>query len=168
MPNEEAIIMTPRKFGQKLERMAYEIFEDNYNEKELLIAGINTKGYFMADKLAERLRAISPIEVALCNVRLDPSDPVSSPVSVDLPYEITGKSIIVVDDVANTGRTLMYALKPFLKFTPKKIKLAVLVDREHKRYPVFCDFVGLSLSTTFHEHVEVNLNGREFESVALV
>ncbi len=160
--------MTPQKFAQKLERMAFEIYEDNYDEEGILISGINSKGYFMARQLAGRLRAISPLEIALCNVRLDPSDPISGPVTVDLPYDITGKTVMVVDDVANTGRTLMYALKPFLKFTPKKINLAVLVDREHKRYPVSCDYVGLSLSTTFHEHVEVKISDDQFEYVALI
>lgn len=160
--------MTPQKFAQKIERMAFEIYEDNYDDASIIISGINTKGYFMARQLADRLKAISPLKVALCNVRIDPANPISGPVTVDLPYDINGKSVIVVDDVANTGRTLMYALKPFLKFTPKKINLAVLVDREHKHYPVFCDYVGLSLSTTFHEHVEVKISDDQFEYVALI
>jgi pyrimidine operon attenuation protein/uracil phosphoribosyltransferase len=160
--------MGPRKLRQKLERMAYDIYANNYEEKQLLLAGINTRGLFVARHLANRLKEITPIQIDLVNVNLDTKDPANNPVEVDLPYPMNGKTVIIVDDVANTGRTLLFATKPFLAFTPKKVNFAVLVDREHKQYPVFCEYVGLSLSTTIQEHIEVTVTNGDFENVSLL
>lgn len=168
MSEERSVIMDSGKIHQKLERMAYEIYEHNYDEAQLLIAGINNRGLLVAKYITKRLQEITPLQIDLVHLTLNAKDPAGQPVEVKLPYDINGKVVIIVDDVANTGRTLLFAAKPFLEFTPKKLNCAVLVDREHKQYPVFCEFVGLSLSTTIQEHIEVTVRNDTFESVSLL
>ena len=164
---ERTIILEPHKIQQKLERMAYEICEQNYNEPELILAGINVKGLFLAKRLASLLQTITDIPITVLNLRLDPRDPAHSPVEIDIDESINGKTVIIMDDVANTGRTLLFGMKPFLDYLPKKIQVAVLVDRQHKQYPISSDFVGLSLSTTLQEHIEVDVQGDQFKSIYL-
>lgn len=167
MPNERNIILKPRKIRQKLERMAYEIYEDNYKEKEIIIAGINVRGYFVAEKLAGILKKITDLDILLTRLKIKTAAPVQSPVEIESDVELSGKTVIIVDDVANTGRTLLYATKPFLNVIPKKILMAVLVDRQHKTYPVSVDYVGLSLATTIQENINVEINEEDFVSVYL-
>lgn len=168
MDSTKPIILTRQKIRQKLERMAYEIYEGNFNEPVIVLAGINQKGLFVANQLANRLRNISPITIEIVPVKLDPRTPNREPMEVDIDSNINGKVVIIVDDVANTGRTLLYAMKPFLQFLPSRIEAAVLVDREHKRFPVHCTYVGMSLSTTLHEHIQVEIDKEEFKAVYLV
>ena len=168
MDSNNPIILSQRKIRQKLERMAYEIYERNFNEPVIVLAGINQKGLFVAQQLANRLRKISPITVEVVPVKLDPRTPNREPMEVDLDNSINDRVVIIVDDVANTGRTLLYAMKPFLQYLPSRIEAAVLVDREHKRFPVHCTYVGMSLSTTLHEHIQVEIEKGELKAVYLV
>lgn len=168
MESNKATILSQHTIRQKLERMAYEIYERNFNEPVIVLAGINQKGLFVAQQLADRLRRISPIQVEVVPVKLDPRTPNREPMEVDIDRSINGKVVIIVDDVANTGRTLLYAMKPFLQFLPGRIEAAVLVDREHKRFPVHCTYVGMSLSTTLHEHIQVEIEKDDFKAVYLV
>ncbi len=165
MMNETAIqIASKEKILQTIKRIAFEIAEDNYDEPEIVIAGIGktTEGYEMASMLYEELKKISVSNLSITNIELDKQNPGDQPVELPLTEdEIDHKVIILVDDVANTGRTLLYAIKPFLAFSPKKIRIAVLVERKHKLFPVSPDYVGLSLSTTFQEHIRVVLSGEE-------
>jgi len=155
-------ISSSEKVKQKIKRIAYEIAEDNYDEPEIIVAGIckATEGYVMAKFLVDELKNISQSKITLTNIELSKQDPGEQPVELFLTEEeIDNKVVILVDDVANTGRTLLYAIKPFLAYSPKKIRIAVLVERKHKLFPVSPDYVGLSLSTTFQEHIRVILNG---------
>jgi len=157
-------ISTAEKIHQKIKRIAFEIAEDNYDETEIVLAGIckNTEGYTLAVRLHEELKKITSSNITLASIELNKQDPGEQPVEMLLKEnDIDNKVIILVDDVANTGRTLLYAIKPFLAFSPKKIRIAVLVERKHKLFPVSPDYVGLSLSTTFQEHIKVVLSGNE-------
>ncbi len=155
-------IATLEKIQQKIKRIAFEIAEDNYDEKEIILAGIGkeTEGYVLAQLLHDELKKISSAHIRLASIELNKQNPDDQPVTLQLKNdEIDNSVIILVDDVANTGRTLLYAIKPFLDYAPKCIRIAVLVERKHKLFPVSPDYVGLSLSTTFQEHIKVVLTG---------
>ncbi|MDH5380712.1 MAG: phosphoribosyltransferase family protein [Cyclobacteriaceae bacterium] len=159
METVKEIILNSKEIDRKISRMAYEIYESNFKEQALVIAGINGQGYILAGLLANQLMAISSIQADLMEINLDKNKPHLSKVELSgKKEEVIGKSVIVVDDVLNTGRTLIYSLRPFLDMKVKKIEIAVLVDRSHIKFPVKSNFKGLSLSTTLNDHVIVSLN----------
>ena len=158
-------ILNDNQIGQKLVRLAYEIIEQNTESKVIYLAGINNNGYRFAELLQKALIGIKlcPFQIKLIRVKLNPAKPVSEPIEMDIDVkELRNKTIILVDDVANTGRTLFYAFRPFLNLLVKKMQVAVLVDRKHKSFPVQVDYVGLSLATTIKDNIDVNLadNGK--------
>ncbi|HEX8562727.1 MAG TPA: phosphoribosyltransferase family protein [Flavobacterium sp.] len=149
------IILNHQEIEHKIKRIAYQIYETFVDESEIVIAGIAANGYVFAEKIATTLESISEIKVLLCEVTLDKQNP-TSVVSTSLPKEqYTGKGLVLVDDVLNSGTTLVYGVRHFLDVPLKKFKTAVLVDRNHKQYPVKADFKGISLSTSLLEHVQV-------------
>ena len=151
-------ILNHHQISQKIKRLSIEILEQNYLETEIIFAGVNKNGWKFAQLLANEARKRTEIPIHLTNIRLNPADPLSEDIVIDRPLaSIAGKTIILVDDVSNTGRTLFYAFKPLLAALPAKIQVAVLVDRTHKAFPVQVDFCGLSLATTLKEHIEVSL-----------
>ena len=149
------IILTHQEIEHKIKRIAYQIYETFVGEKEIVIAGIASNGYLLAEKLAVQLKEISGIKVLLCEVRINKPEP-HLPISTSLQAsEYANKGLVLVDDVLNSGTTLIYGVKHFLDVPLKKFKTAVLVDRNHKKYPVKADFKGISLSTSLQEHVQV-------------
>ncbi len=158
---EKTLMLDAAQVKQKIRRMAFEIFEHNFKEKNIVVAGIDGQGYVLAKLLAKELEAISPIEVTLVKVSLDKLAPQQGEVSLDCEErEVKRKCIVLVDDVLNTGRTLAYGLKPFLDTEVKKIETAVLVNRSHTLFPIYPQYTGYELSTTIKDHVEVLL-GKE-------
>lgn len=152
-------ILSNRQIEQKIKRLAIEIMEHNTQEKELIVAGINNNGMRFAELIVAELRQRSDAPIQLTNIQINPANPIADPITVGLPIEeLDGKVILVVDDVANTGRTLFYACKPLLNILPKQLETAVLVDRTHKSFPMQVDYKGISLATTMRENIEVNLN----------
>lgn len=164
---ERTVILNPEQIRQKLERMAYEIYEAYCDETHLYLVGVNNKGYLLSKQLLSILQHISPLQIELLHVVLDPSAPTGKPIHAQLGDWINGQPVVIVDDVASTGRTMLFAMKPFLDYLPKSIQIAVLVDREHKQYPVATDFVGLSLSTTLQEHINVVVENEDIQAVYL-
>lgn len=149
------IILNKQEIDHKIKRIAYQIFETFVDEESIIVAGIASNGYVFAEKIAAVLQSISPLEVILCEVTLDKQN-LNSEIKTSLPKEVyQNKGIILVDDVLNSGSTLMYGVKHFLNVPLKKFKTAVLVDRNHKKYPIKVDFKGISLSTSSLEHVTV-------------
>ncbi len=140
----------------KLTRISFEIVEHYIDEKEIILAGIIDRGYDIANILKKKIANISKIKVELLSIRIDKLNPIEC--EVVEPFNANGKNIILVDDVADSGRTAMYALKPFLKDLPNKIQLAVLVDRKHKKFPVTADFVGFQLSTNLQDKIRVEIS----------
>ena len=154
-------ILDSEEIQQKTRRIAYQIVEDNYDESELVMIGIKPNGYEYAEQLKKEIEAIDGIKVLLIELELNKSKPLESEIRLELGKKsLDNKTVIVVDDVANTGKTLYYALKPVMEFSPKKVQAAVLVDRQHKLFPVSPDFVGLSLSTTMQEHILVEFDSK--------
>lgn len=168
MPETKTLILNAAQIQQRIDRIAYQIYENNYLEKEVVIAGIEKSGYVFAKRIAERLQKVSPIKVSLGKVILDKKKPSSRKSRTDIPSDkLKNKVVIVVDDVLNSGRTMMYALEPFLKFELKRLITIVLVDRSHHSYPIKADYVGVSLATTMQEHITVEFNGTIKDAVYL-
>lgn len=157
-------ILNHQEIQHKIRRIAYQIYESNVSEKEVILAGIDSNGYLLAQKLKASLDNISDINTILCKVIVDKKHPLEE-VKTSLKQEdYTNKSIVLVDDVLNSGSTLIYGVKHFLNVPLKQFKTAVLVNRNHKKYPVKADFKGISLSTSIKEHVEVILDGDTYEA----
>jgi len=150
-------ILTPEIAAKKMRRMAYEILENNFGEKQFILAGIREKGVVIARNIQLLLNEISEISTELLTVNLDKSNP--REVTLDKKIPFRDKVILLIDDVSNSGKTLMYALKPFLDSDQKKIQTLVLVERRHNSFPVKPDYVGLSVATTLQEHIFVDVEG---------
>lgn len=160
-------ILSSHQTGQKIRRIAFEIYEQNFEETGIIIAGIAGEGYAFAKRLAGELVDISPLNVELIELRFDKHVHYQSPILFDREVDVENQTVIVADDVLNTGRTLAFALEPFLKVRMKKVQVAVVVDRSHHRFPIHADYVGYSLSTTLTEHVQVVLSRPDEEGVYL-
>ncbi|MDM1355786.1 phosphoribosyltransferase [Myroides marinus] len=155
------IILTKEQIKFTTKRIAYQIYETYINEEEIVIAGVANSGYTFAQKISEALQEISSIKVVLCEVRIDKQNPIN-PIETSLDSAAyKDKCVVLVDDVLNSGATLIYGVKHFLDVPLKKLKTAVLVDRNHKKYPVKADFKGISLSTSLLEHIQVVFDGEE-------
>jgi len=155
------IILTQQQIAQITKRIAYQIYETFVDESEVVIAGIANSGYVFARKIAEEVTKVSGIKVILGKVEINKQNPLQE-VKTDLDREdYEAKSVILVDDVMNSGATLIYGVKYFLDVPLKKFKTAVLIDRNHKKYPVKADFKGISLSTSSMEHIQVVFNDTE-------
>lgn len=150
---------------RKIKRMALEIAEQNAGEKELIIAGIIGNGEIVAKCIAKELINISAIQVHVVTIQLDKKQ--LSEVSIEPSLNIKDKLVLIVDDVANTGKTMFYALKPFLNSSPKRIQTLALVERSHKEFPVQTDYKGLSISTTLQENIIVETEGEKIISAWL-
>lgn len=155
MSQPNMIILDKKQIDHKITRIAYQVYETNVNESEVIIAGIKENGFLFAKKLKKAVERVSPITVTLCEVKVDkkqPTNPILTSLSTE---EYKNKSLLLVDDVLHSGTTLIYGVKHFLEVPLKQFKTAVLVDRNHKKYPVKADFKGISLSTSINENVSV-------------
>ncbi|MBC9796931.1 phosphoribosyltransferase family protein [Sinomicrobium weinanense] len=148
-------ILDHEEIEHKIKRIAYQIYETFVNEEEIIVAGIVSGGLTFAERIATTLEDISSLKITLCEVTVDKVNP-TNPVYTSIPEDLyQNKAVVLIDDVLNSGATLIYGVKHFLNVPLKKLKTAVLIDRNHKRYPVKADFKGISLSTSLQEHVHV-------------
>ena len=159
MATDKKYILSKEVVEKKLRRMAFEILENNIDEKEIILAGIRESGSVVAKVIQQMLGEITSIKTELITISLDKKEPTD--VSLSRSIDLNGKVIILIDDVSNSGKTLLYALKPFIEFHPKKIQTLVLVERTHTSFPVRPDYVGLSIATTLQEHIFVEVKGTE-------
>ncbi|WP_435413402.1 phosphoribosyltransferase family protein [Psychroserpens mesophilus] len=157
-------ILNHQEIQHKIRRIAYQIYESNVYEEEIILAGIQDNGFLLAKKLKQNLEKISDIKPVLCKVHIVKKNPLSEITTSLNKEDYTNKSLVLIDDVLNSGSTLIYGVKHFLDVPLKQFKTAVLVNRNHKKYPVKADFKGISLSTSLNEHVEVTLTGKQFEA----
>jgi len=156
----QTVVLNATQVSQKIDRLAFEIHENTYNEKEIIIAGIAGNGFKLAELLAQRLANFSDIKVNLVSVNVNKKDPLAVDASVALEKaDAEDKVVILVDDVLNSGKTLIYGIRHFLQVRLKALRTVALIDRDHKRFPVKADYVGLVLSTTLQEHIRVELEG---------
>jgi pyrimidine operon attenuation protein/uracil phosphoribosyltransferase len=162
---EKKHILSKEVAEKKIRRMAFEILENNIDEKEIILAGIRESGSVVAREIQEILSEIASIKTELITISLDKKEP--NAVELSKSIDFNKKVIIVIDDVSNSGKTLLYAMKPFINFHPKKIQTLVLVERSHSNFPVQPDYVGLSIATTLQEHIFVEVNGEEITGAYL-
>lgn len=156
-------VLNHKQVGQKITRMAFEIYERNLHASGgMVVAGISGMGTILGHLLATELRKISPLQVEEVEVILDKQAVTATEIQLSNPIALKGKTIILVDDVLNTGKTLVYALKPFLEHEVEKIEIAVLVNRSHGLFPVKPDYTGFELATTYNEHIRVDFSGNNY------
>jgi pyrimidine operon attenuation protein/uracil phosphoribosyltransferase len=161
-------ILSHYQIGHKIARLTLEILENNQDEPVLFVAGINRNGYLFASILVDELRKHTDKQIKLARITLNPANPLEKPVEIDMPVEEMAQSgVILVDDVANTGRTMFYAFSVFMNTLIKKVEVAVLVDRKHKLFPIKVDYVGMSLATTIQENIKAHLKDQNQMSVTL-
>ena len=165
MGTEKNYILSKEVAEKKMRRMAFEILENNIDEKEIILAGIRESGSVVARVIQTMLGEISSIKTELITITLDKKQPTD--VSLSRTFDFNNKVIVLIDDVSNSGKTLLYALKPFIVFHPKKIQTLVLVERTHTSFPVRPDYVGLSLATTIQEHIFVEVKDDEVSGAYL-
>lgn len=158
---ETQTILTHQQIQHKIRRIAYQIYETNVDENELIIAGIAPYGYVLAERLEGVLKEISDIKIKLCKVSMDKENPLETTTTTMEANEYKNKAIVLVDDVLNTGAALTYGVHHFLNVPVKRFKTAVLVNRNHKKYPIKADFKGVSLSTSLLNHVEVKFGDKD-------
>jgi pyrimidine operon attenuation protein/uracil phosphoribosyltransferase len=168
MKSAPTLILNAKQIQQKIDRIAYQVYENNFEEKEIIIAGIASRGYVLAQKLAEKLKDITKIKIVLAEITVDKENPIKQDVKLSIKPEVFGgKVVILVDDVLNSGKTLIYGMAPFLSLPVKRITTVILVDRNHNRYPIKADFVGISLATTLQDHITVDVAKSGKEAVYL-
>ncbi len=166
MDKNKVLIIDKDQIDSKLQRMAYEVWEHNSNETVVTLIGVEATGMTVAQNLASRIRKISPLQVDVLSVKMNKRNPLAENITIDA--DLTNKSIVLVDDVSNSGKTLLYALRPVLNYETSKILVAVLVERKHKAYPLSPDIVGHTVSTTIQEHIEVEAQGGEITGAYLL
>jgi len=160
--NSSILVLTAQQIDQKIKRMAYEILEQNFKEKTLILAGICEQGELLARQLAANLKEIAHFELTVTRIDLDKSHPFrQTKQTISEAIKFNNRVIILVDDVLHTGKTIAYSMKPFLTKKLKKLEVAVLVDRSHTAFPVKATYVGYALSTTLSDNIQVVLKGRE-------
>jgi len=152
---EKNYILSPEVAAKKLKRMAFEILENNFGETSFILAGIRESGTVIAETIQRLLTEIAGLDTELITVSLDKKNPTT--VEISRPLDFKNKIVILIDDVSNSGKTLLYAIRPFLDTAPKKIQTLVLVERSHNAFPVKPDYVGLSVATTIQEHIYVEV-----------
>ncbi len=152
-------VLNARQIQQKINRIAYEVLENNYESPKLFLIGIKGNGFILAQQLSEILKDISQQEVILAEIAIDKHEPLNHSIELSIDNnETKGHTVILVDDVINSGRTMQYALMKLLEKPTDRIKTVSLVDRKHRKYPIRVDYVGLTLSTTLQDRIEVELH----------
>ncbi|NJY63558.1 phosphoribosyltransferase [Salinimicrobium sp. CDJ15-81-2] len=167
MEKTSVSILDHEQIRHKIKRIAYQIYESNVDEKQIVLAGISKSGFELAKRLQKELLEISDLDILLCEVKINKKDPLDKIITGLPPQEYRDKSLVLIDDVLNSGTTLIYGVRHFLDVPLKRFKTAVLVDRSHKKYPVKADFKGISLSTSLHEMVKVHFKEGK-DSVELI
>jgi pyrimidine operon attenuation protein/uracil phosphoribosyltransferase len=153
---ESKCILTPEQIEQKIARLGHEIHENHYREQEIVLVGIKDRGFEFAVRLNDYLLQNTDLEVTLACLEMDKDAPLDSFIKLDLdPAELNGKCVLLVDDVLNSGRTAMYAARHLLTQSIRDLRTVFLVKREHRRFPIMANYVGLALATTLREHISV-------------
>lgn len=156
------LVLNERQINQKLDRIAYEIVENNFEDEQIFLVGIKGNGYEIAKELGKRLEKIGEQKINVSELTIDKKKPLEHDITTSIPLEnFDHQTIVLIDDVINSGRTMQYALIKLLERPTKRVKTVALVDRKHRSFPIRCDYVGLTLSTTLKDRIEVELEGEK-------
>jgi len=165
MKKKRVLVLDKERIAYKLRRMAYEIWERNSDEQEIILVGIERGGKILADNLSAIVKEISLLKVITISLKINKKKPLNN--TAELAVNLSGRTVILVDDVVNSGKTIMYSLNSILSYDLKKLMVAVLVDRKHKSFPIASDIVGHTIATTLQDHIEVETEGDEIVAVYL-
>ncbi|MFN3343824.1 MAG: phosphoribosyltransferase family protein [Flavobacteriales bacterium] len=155
--SNRTIVLTHDQIQQKIRRIAHEIYEHNYQEEKIILIGIAEQGYTLAERLHQLMKEVNgDLKIELGKLTMNKENPLNGSINLSIhPQELNNQTLVLVDDVLNSGKTLIYAAQYLLQSPLKKMNTVCLVDRRHRRFPIRADFVGLTLSTTIQEHIEV-------------
>ncbi|MCB0763702.1 MAG: phosphoribosyltransferase [Flavobacteriales bacterium] len=160
--SERTIILDHDQVRRKLQRIAHELYEQNHEERTIVIVGIVQRGFTVAERLAALLKEIAPLQVELIALQMDKDAPLEKPITISAPHDhLKDRVVILVDDVLMSGRTMMHAAAFLVRGPLRKLTTVALVDRLHRTYPIRADIVGLTLSTTLQEHISVELGKKD-------
>ena len=160
--SDRSTLLSSKKVQQMIERMVHEIVENFYGDKELIVIGIRSMGSKLAERICTRLEELNYFSIKYFDLHIEKDDPINNPINIIPLPKLSKKRVLLIDDVLNSGRTMIYASQYILKEPVKSLTTLCLVDRIHRRFPIKADIVGISLSTTIQEHIHVNLHkGRE-------
>lgn len=160
--SERTVVLDHVHVQRKLQRIAHQLHEENHAEKGIVLVGIAPRGMALAQRLASLLGPIADLEVELVELKLDKDRPLEAAVKLSVPLDgLRGRTVVLVDDVLMSGRTLMHAAAHLVTVPLKRLLTVVLVDRRHRSYPIRADIVGLTLSTTTQEHISVELGRKD-------
>ena len=154
------VILNSNQIGQKIKRLSYELYENNLEEKKVILFGLNSNGNILSNRIKKNLDNLFPVNIESYNLKVDVNNSTFN--KLDLERDsLNGKVVIIVDDVLNSGKTIAYSINLILPFFPKKIEVAVLVDRSHKNFPILAKYSGVKLNTTINEHVKIDFKKNE-------
>ena len=159
------MILDKQTAEKKLKRMAMEVAERNYGNDEIILIGIKENGIFIAEKIAGYLKEVFAGNLQVLSLEIDKKNP--EEIKLNTTVDFNNKTILLIDDVANSGRTMLYALKPLLAQHPKNIQTLALVERTHKQFPIAVNYTGLSVSTTLQENIVVDVKDGEITGARL-
>ena len=160
--NEEAIVLNKTQIIQKTERIAYQIMENTFERPEIYVGGIAGNGFLFAEKIVAKLEEISDQKVFLFEIKVLKDAPLEDEIKLSIDdNDLSQASVILVDDVINSGRTMIFAVRRLLQNKLRELKVATLVNRTHRRFPVHADFVGLNISTTLQDNITVEFGKKE-------
>ena len=160
MEQDRVKILNKKKADARIKRIAFEIYENNFQENDIILLGIDKRGGFIAELLATYLKEISQLDFALWNATFDQQDRQGRGERLQVHFshqlnDLKGKNVVIIDDVLYSGNTMLHIVAPLLEVSPKRIEVAVLIDRGHRNMPISPNYVGLELATTIHQYVSV-------------
>lgn len=156
---EKSVVLRESEIHQKIDRIAFQIYETTFEENIVYVGGISGNGFLLAERLVSRLNEISEQSIRLFQLTIDKDQPLKSQVKLSIADEdLSEATVILVDDVINSGRTMSYAVRKILEYEINVLKIATLVNRTHRRFPVHADFVGMDIASTLKDHIRVELD----------
>ena len=163
MTDSKTLILNSKEVDQKVKRIAHQILEQYHLEKNILFAGISKNGFLLTKKIQKEIKDHSNIAVEIIEILINKNQPLSEKIILQPDIDLSGKTVILIDDVLNSGKTLMYAAGHIVNKGVKQMNTIVLIDRRHRKFPIKADWVGLTLSTTLLEHIAVEFNKNKIE-----
>ena len=159
MPVTRTLVLDKHQVALKIKRIAWEIYERHADVSDLVLVGIAKSGYWLASQVQKELNQISDLDISLVEMEMNKKDPLGNSIKLSTSLEsFDHKNVVLIDDVLNSGKVLIYGIRFLLTQPLNMLTTAVLVDRNHKTFPVKADVKGLSLSTSMNEHVEVAIS----------
>lgn len=168
IPASAQKILNAQTAELKLDRIVFQILENTFNSSSIVMIGIEEGGFIIAKKLSEKIKNYYPHKsIELLSLTIDKINPVGKNIQLNPNIDLNGKTIVLVDDVANTGKTMFYTFNELTRYNIEKLITCVLIDRTHKKFPIQSDIVGLQMASTFNEHIIVKIEQGEVEGAYL-